>query len=716
MNKIISFLKDKKKLIFRGFLYIISVLIIVYLFPREGKFRFEFQKGKPWMHDVIIAPYDFPIYKSESELSTEKDSILREFKPYFRYDSAIAVNQLNQFYETFDYQWKQYLEENFNIKEELKENRRSHRRLIQKHEKYLHFAVNLIEFVYSKGIVGVDDVLERVDNEELSIVLMRGNVAEEYDYSEVFTQKSAYEYILENVNALILGEEREEDELAKDFFKDLSLNEFIEPNLSYDEGTSARVKESLVQEISLTKGFVQAGQRIISRGELVNSQKFRILESYKHEYKTRLGYSSKGYLVLIGQVILISISILVLFLFLYNFRNVIFQNNLNISFILFLLVLFVFIANVTLKASFISFYFIPFALIPIIIRTFYDARLALFIHILTLLIVGFLAPNAFEFVFLNMIAGIVAIFSLTNVYRRSKLFLTAVFIFFGYSIVYFGIAVLQKGDIKSIEWTNFAWFAGNSGLVLLAYPMIYIFEKTYGFLSDATLFELSDTNQPLLRELAEKAPGTFQHSMQVANLAEAAIRIIGGSPLLIRTGALYHDIGKMKNSIYFIENQSEGYNPHDQLEFEKSAGIIIDHVKEGVELAKKHKLPDQIIDFIRTHHGTTRVQYFYRSYIRKYPEDLIDTNKFSYPGPKPFSKEMATLMMADSVEASSRSLKSYTKESIDELVESIINYQVKENQFIDSPITFRDITQIKEIFKERLINIYHARIEYPKED
>jgi len=245
--------------------------------------------------------------------------------------------------------------------------------------------------------------------------------------------------------------------------------------------------------------------------------------------------------------------------------------------------------------------------------------------------------------------------------------------------------------------------------------MIYIFEKTYGFLSDATLFELSDTNQPLLRELAEKTPGTFQHSMQVANLAEAAIRITGGSPLLIRTGALYHDIGKMKNSIYFIENQSEGYNPHDQLEFEKSAEIIIDHVKEGVELAKKHKLPDQIIDFIRTHHGTTRVQYFYRSYIKEYPEDIIDTNKFSYAGPKPFSKEMAILMMADSVEASSRSLKSYTKESIDELVESIINYQVKENQFIDSPITFRDITQIKEIFKERLINIYHARIEYPKE-
>jgi putative nucleotidyltransferase with HDIG domain len=716
MNKILTFFKDKKKLIIRGFMFVISVVIVVYLFPHEGKFRYEFQKGKPWMHDVLIAPWDFPIYKPESEISAERDSILREFKPYFQYDSAIAVNQLNKFYENFDNQWKKYLDENFNIKGELEETRLSDRKLIQKHEKYLNFAINLLEFVYSKGIAGVGDVLEMVDNEELSIVLMRGNIAEEYNYSEVFTQKSAYEYIIKEVDELVFEEEKEGDELTKEFFTDLNVNEFIEPNLFYDEETSTTVKESLVQEISITKGFVQAGERIISRGELVNSQKFTILESYKHEYEARLGYSSKRYLVLIGQLILVSASILVLFLFLYNFRNAIFQNNLNISFILLLLVLFVFIANMTLRISFLNFYFIPFALIPIIIRTFYDARLALFIHILALLIIGFLAPNAFEFVFLNLFAGIVAIFSLTNIYRRGKLFSSAILIFLGYSIVYFGIAVLQEGDIRSIEWINFAWFAGNSGLILLAYPMIYVFEKTYGFLSDATLFELSDTNQPLLRELTEIAPGTFQHSLQVANLAEEAIRIIGGNPLLIRTGALYHDIGKMKRTIYFIENQREGYNPHDQLEFEKSAEIVIDHVKEGVEIAKKHNLPTQIIEFIKTHHGTTKVQYFYKSYIKKYPKELIDSHKFSYPGPKPFLKEMAVLMMADSVEASSRSLKSFNSETIDELVESIIDYQVKENQFINSPITFRHITQVKEIFKKRLRNIYHTRIEYPKED
>jgi putative nucleotidyltransferase with HDIG domain len=277
------------------------------------------------------------------------------------------------------------------------------------------------------------------------------------------------------------------------------------------------------------------------------------------------------------------------------------------------------------------------------------------------------------------------------------------------------MAIIQEGNFGSIDWINYAWFAGNSGLILLSYPLIFVFEKTFGFLSDATLIELADTNQSLLRKLAEKAPGSFQHSLQVANLAEAGIREIGGNPLLVRTGALYHDIGKMENSIYFIENQRDGYNPHDSLEFEESAEFIISHVYKGVEMAKKYNLPSQIIDFIQTHHGTTKVQYFYRSYIKKFPEGDVDAELFSYPGPKPFSHETAVLMMADSVEASSRSLKSYSPESIDKLVDDIIDYQVKESQFYDSPITFKDIDTIKGVFKERLANIYHARIEYPKE-
>jgi hypothetical protein len=353
--------------------------------------------------------------------------------------------------------------------------------------------------------------------------------------------------------------------------------------------------------------------------------------------------------------------------------------------------------------------------VPIIIKTFYDSRLALFIHIITVLLVGFFAPNGFEFIFLNFIAGIVAIFSLTNIYRRGKLFLTAALVFLTYSFVYFGLAITQEGNFTNIELHNFIYFAINGGFVLLAYPLIYIFEKAFGFLSDLTLMELSDTNSKLLRLLAEKAPGTFQHSIQVANLAEEAIYKIGGNALLVRTGALYHDIGKMANPAYFVENQRAGFNPHEMHEYDESANIIISHVKDGVELAKKHSLPEPLIDFIRTHHGTTRVQYFYRSYMNKFPDKEVDSKKFTYPGPKPYSKETAALMMADSVEAASRSLPDISEEKINNLVDSIINHQMQDGQFDNANITFKDIATIKGIFKQKLANIYHARIEYPEE-
>jgi len=714
MKETLQYIREKRKIIFRILIILVSVTFLVFLFPREGKFQYEYQRGRPWMHEDLIAPYNFPIYKLENEVAEERDSILREFKPYFQYDSVLVVNQLNEFYETFKELWETHLVEEYNITGELNEARWNHRQLIERKERYRNFASNLLEFVYSKGIVGVDDILERVDNQELSIVVMRGMMAEEYEYSEVFTQKSAYEHILNTVNSMNLEGMREGEEKTLEFFRKLNLNEFIEPNLTFDEETSNTVKESLIGEISLTQGLIQMGERIISRGEVVSQQKFRILESLRHEYETRMGYSSNYLLVITGQIILIFVSILVLFLFLYHFRNEIYQDNLKSVFVVFLLVLFVFVASMILKTSTVSIFLIPFAIVPIIIRTFYDARLGLFIHMLTLLIIGFLVPNAFEFVFLNIIAGIVALFSLTNIYRRGKLFLTAVLVFVSYGFVYFGMAIIQEENFSNIAWINYAWFAGNSGLIVLSYPLIFVFEKTFGFLSDATLIELADTNQPLLRKLAEKAPGSFQHSLQVSNLAEEAIREIGGNPLLVRTGALYHDIGKMEKSIYFIENQTDGYNPHDSYPFEESAEIIISHVLKGVEMAKKNNLPSQIIDFIQTHHGTTKVQYFYRSYIKNFPEGEVDSELFSYPGPKPFSHETAVLMMADSVEASSRSLKSYSQESIDELVDTIIDYQVAEGQFYDSPITFRDIDTIKKVFKTRLANIYHARIEYPK--
>jgi len=384
-------------------------------------------------------------------------------------------------------------------------------------------------------------------------------------------------------------------------------------------------------------------------------------------------------------------------------------------FILLLLIFFTGLTRIIVMMPEVSVYLIPFAIIPIIVRTFYDPRLALFILLVAMMIAGFIVPNSFEFIFMNILGGVVVIFTLTNTYRRAKLFFSASMAFLTMSLVYFGIGVIQEGDVSEIEWLNYAWFAGNSVLILLSYPLIYIFEKTFGFLSEATLFELSDTNQPLLRRLAEEAPGSFQHSMQVANLAEEAARAIDANPLLIRAGALYHDIGKVADSEYFTENQSEKFNPHDTLEPEKSAEIIIGHINKGLELAKKSNLPTQITDFIRTHQGTTKAYYFYRQYTDKYPEKEIDLSDFTYPGPKPFTKEHAILMMADAVEASSRSLGEFTEESIKDLVDNIIDKQVEDKQFTLAPITFRDITRIKETFVSRLTTIYHARIKYPKE-
>ncbi len=362
----------------------------------------------------------------------------------------------------------------------------------------------------------------------------------------------------------------------------------------------------------------------------------------------------------------------------------------------------------------VSVYVIPFVLVPIFLKTFFDIRYALFVHMVTLLLAGFWVPNSYQFVLMNFLAGLVGVLSLRSYYKRGILFYTALFVLASYTVIYVILTLLQEGDFGQINWINVLWLGGNSLLILTVYPLIFLFERVFGFLSDATLFELSDTNQPLLRILAETAPGTFQHSMQVASLAEEAVMKVGGNTLLIRAGALYHDIGKMENPQYFIENLHEGSNPHNELDERSSARLIIDHVIKGVEIAKKHKLNETIIDFIRTHHGTGTVQYFYRSYLNTNPDEEVDINEFRYPGPKPSSRENAILMMADSVEAASRTLKEYTRESISDLVENIISRQAAEEQFTEADITFANITQIKEIFKNRLTNIYHSRIAYPE--
>ena len=712
MKKILDYLHRNTTGIIRILMLLVTIALVVYIFPREGKFQYEFQKGKPWLHEDLYAPYDFPVYKTQAELQAEKDSILKDFKPYFRLDTTIGRKQLAAYAKAFEKKWNDYVTRTYHLQGEEPPVNWKVKRVLQQKARILGSTARLLRHLYDHGIVEVSDAFRRDSNPSSTIVVMRGNVAEQTDTASVYTLKSAYKYLKEQVRHIPVGSV--DTAALREFVYSLGLNDFVEPNLSYDPETSRKVKESMAAGVSLTRGMVQHGERIISRGEIVNAHTYQILESLKTEYEKRLGASANFFLILGGQVLLITITFLILFLFLMYYRTYVFARNKDMLFIFFIIVLFVALSRWIISSNSLSYFLVPLVIVPIIIRTFYDARLALFIYMILLLLVGFMAPNSFEFLYMNFIAGIMAIISLTNIYRRNKFIMASVMVFLSYAIVYLGYTMIQEGSLKNINWVNYMWFAGNAFLVLLSYPLIYIFEKTFGFLSDATLVELADTNQPLLRELAEKAPGTFQHSLQVANLSEEAIRAIGGNMLLIRAGALYHDIGKMDKPIYFTENQTDGINPHDSLTDKESAAVIISHVEKGVEIARKHNLPRQIIDFIRTHHGTTKVQYFYRNFIRKYPDKESEGADFTYPGPKPFTRETAVLMMADSVEAASRSLRDYSEEELGKLVESIIDYQFREGQFNEAPITFKDITTVKEIFRKRLINIYHARIRYPK--
>ncbi|MBA7541085.1 Ribonuclease Y [subsurface metagenome] len=681
--------------------------------PRERKFTYEFQIGSPWKKENLTAPFKFSIYKTDEEYQAEMDSTLSDLKLYYTFDPYQFKEQLNKFKDSFQKEWVEYSLKEYSISTEDKYYESGRYVSLRGLQDYYHnFIYDFLEKVYLKGIVELPEGDVSFDGSGY-IVLMRGNIAEEKNSSELFTSKTAYKFLKEKIQEDIASNSNRNISRYNKFFDQFEIDRFIIPNVFYNSEVSEREKSERLSEISMKKGMIQQGELIISKGEIVTLEKFQILQSLKITYNEQQGNVNK-FLVLSGKLIIVLLSLILIYVFLYNFRRELLRDLIKTSFILFMMVLMIFVASTIAKVEKVSFYIIPFTILPIILRTFFDERVAVFVHVLTTLIIGFIAPNSYEFIVLNILAGIVAIFSLTNLYRRSRFFISALLVVITYSMAYIGITVVHEGSFTQLKLDYFANFGLNGMLILISFLLIYVFEKTFGFLSDTTLMELADTNQPLLRKIAEIAPGTFQHSLQVANLSEEAIHRIGGNPLLLRTGALYHDIGKMYDPIFFIENQTSGINPHDNLAFEESAKTIINHVEKGVELARKNNLPEAIINFICTHHGTTTVQYFYKSYIKTYPEQEVDVSKFSYPGPKPFSKEMAVLMMADAVEAASRSLQEYSQETINELVEKVISKQLKQGQFEEAPITYVDIKAVKEVFKIRLKNIYHARISYPK--
>ncbi len=662
---------------------VLTVVIITLFLPKQPRFRYEFEKGKVWQNKDLISPFSFAILKTNPQLATDKNDALEHVLPIYKFDDEVFTTVGEAYLNEFDVKWKAA---NFPETER---------------QDYKTISYTLLKDIYTKGIVAIDP--KHLKGKYCDISLMSNNTTKTVSTQDLFTVQSALDYFKDNFNSVNLK------------MKEATVNlveNHLQPNIVFDEKLTGIVQNSTINSLSTTHGMVQKGELIIAKGNVIDDEVYQKLQSFKETYEAQVKTIGNSKLVYLGQILLVGFIVSLLMVFLFMFRKDIFADNRQLSLLLLVITSMLFALTWSIRFELPSLYYIPFCIVPIIIRILFDTRLALYLHLLVILIAGFFVPNSFEFVFYETTAGMVAIYSIRNLIKREQLLLSALFILSAYFICFVGIALLREGSFEEIEWANFVPFVISVLLSLLAYPLIYGFERVFGITSDVALIELTNTNNKLLRELGFKAPGTFQHSLQVANLAEAAIFKIGGNSLLVRAGALYHDIGKIENPQYFIENQNTGKSPHDKLPYEQSAQIIIKHVYKGMEIARKHQLPETVIDFIRTHHGNTRVDYFYQSFLKNSPEKFVDENIFRYPGPIPFSKETGVLMLADSVEAASRSLKNPDAQKINDLVERIINYKLEQNQLDNCDLTLKDLETIKLIFKTMLMSIYHVRIDY----
>ena len=687
MSQIINKIYKNNTIVYKVLLFLITTVAIVYLFPKGGQFKYDFSNGKLWQYDNLYAPFDFAIQKTTKEISEEKFTIEKNSKKYFKFNTKIINEVKNTFKNRIDI----VLENDSVSKDEISNLSRK--------------GITIINKIYSDGFL--DEISKNKVNKESDIVeLLKGNLVEEVSFASFFQSKDVFKIITDNIGSQPFSP-----------IENLILNilsETIIPNVSLDKEYTEKSLNELLKDISYTKGKVSKDELIILKGDIVEGEKLNILNSLKSESESKVWTKSNYNWIIFGYTILVSLALLMLLLFLRNYRNEIFDNNNKVTFIFFNVFLMVLVQTLVVKYNSNYIYVVPLSILPIVLKAFFDARLGLFTHVLTVLLLGFIVPDSFEFIFLHIIAGIVTILTVSELYKRASLFISIGQITLIYMLTYFAFSIIKEGSANGIEWKYFVMFAANGLLSFLAVFFIYFYEKIFGLVSDVTLLELSNTNSKLLRELNEKAPGTFQHSMQVANLADAAANEIGANSMLVRTGALYHDIGKMVNPQYFIENQSTGVNPHNDLSPRDSANIILGHVINGIELAKQNGLPDRIIDFIRTHHGTSVTYYFYKKEQELNPDEEINIKKFQYQGPIPFSKETAILMICDAAEAASKSLNKPTAQSIDELINKIVEKQKADNQFINSDITFREIETIKKVIKKKLMNIYHLRIEYPE--
>lgn len=687
MSEFINKIYRNNAFIYKVLLFLTTTVAIVYLFPKGGQFKYDFNNGQLWKYDNLYAPFDFAIQKTAQEISAEKKNIEANIKKYFQYDTSVYPTVKTNFLNGISL-----------IKPTDSLTKAEIKRLKTIGEK-------VIDNIYAFGFL--EEVSEsRGFKKDEIIGLIKDTEVQDVVFKNVLTSKNVLDFINTSLNnePHTSGQKQVLNLLAK----------LIKPNVAYDHVYTEKIIENDINQISYTRGKVTTDELIILKGDIVEGRKLAVLNSLKSEFESKVWTDSNYNWIISGYTILVALALLMLLLFLHKNRQEIFQNNTKVTFIFFNVFAMIFIQTVVIKYNPEYLYVVPLSVLPIILKAFFDARLGLYAHVLTVLLLGYIVPNSFEFIYLHIIAGIVTILTVSELYKRANLFISVAQITIIYMITYFAFSIIKEGNASQINWNYFMLFGANGLLSFLSLILIYIYEKVFGLVSDVTLLELSNTNSKLLRELNEKAPGTFQHSMQVANLAEAAANEIGANSMLVRTGALYHDIGKMLNPMYFVENQSTGVNPHNDLSARDSSKIITDHVIKGVELAKKYNLPDRIIDFIRTHHGTTSTYYFYKKEQDLNPDTQVDIKKFQYQGPIPFSKETAILMMCDSAEAASKSLKVPTAQTISDLIDRIIDKQMADNQFLNSDITFREIKVIKKVIKKKLMNIYHLRVEYPE--
>lgn len=682
MKDFINLLYRNHSFGYKLLLFVCTTFLIVYLFPKSGKFKYNFEKGKPWQSESLQAPFDFAIKKSDAEIASEKQEITDNATLYFDLEESI----LSTIKDHYDSEFKN------SFPDSVPANQRY---------KIYRLGRQLISDIYQFGVLSTDYNY----NDNRKVIILNNRIEKENTQYGSLTKQSELTSIIQK--QILESEFEDFEKYMVSLFYDV-----VEPNLTLNKTFTDKALQSELDQISYTRGSIERETLIISKGEVVEGDKYEILKSLESEYESQVWTDSNYYWVIGAYTLLVSLALLMLLLFVKKYRPTVYENNTKVTFILFNVLLMIFITTLVVNYDSKYVYVVPICILPLVLKAFFDARLGLFAHVITVLLLGFIVSNSYEYMFLQVIAGIVTILTVSELYKRANLFISVGQITLIYIVAYFAFFVIHEGSIENLKWETFGFFVLCGLATLFVQPLIYAYEKLFGLVSDVSLLELSDTNTKLLKELSNKAPGTFHHSLNVANLAEAAANEIGANAMLVRVGALYHDIGKMKNPTYFTENQSTGINPHDELSSKESAAIIIDHVINGIEIARKNNLPDRIIDFIRTHHGTSVVYYFYKK--EKQINDNLDASEFTYPGPKPFSKETAILMMCDSVEAASKSLKEPTSSKIDVFVENIINKQMNDDQFLNSNITFKEIQSIKKVLKHKLANIYHLRIEYPE--